>query len=60
MSDPVNLNRFRKVREKQKKKETANRNARKFGRSKAERMLEATRGEKAARMLDGHYMDDDE
>lgn len=60
MNEPVNLNRFRKARKRAEKRATADENARRFGRTKAERMLEAARDEKAARMLDGHYLDDEE
>lgn len=56
---PVNLNRFRKARERADKRAQADANALKFGRTKAERLLEATRGEKARRMLDAHKMEDD-
>ena len=59
MSDaPVNLNRARKDRERAEAKRRADANALKFGRSKAERVLAATRAEKARRMLDAHRLED--
>ncbi|MEJ6398834.1 DUF4169 family protein [Yoonia sp. 208BN28-4] len=43
----VNLNKARKTRDKVKSKQQADENAVKFGRTKAERVLEATRSEQA-------------
>lgn len=57
---PVNLNRFRKERERQETKTRADANAAKFGRTKSERVLEAARKERARRMLDQHRREDDE
>lgn len=51
---PVNLNRFRKEKARADEKAQADANAVKFGRSKAERVLEATRAAKARAMLDAH------
>lgn len=58
MTDPVNLNKFRKARDKAKKKASAAENREKFGRTKAERDLEAARAQKAARETDAHKRDD--
>ncbi len=60
MPDPVNLNRFRKARQRAEKKRQSDENAVKFGRTKAERLLEAARSEKARRMLDRHQIGEDE
>ncbi len=57
MPDPVNLNRFRKQRQRAERKRKADANAASFGRSRAMRILEATRNEKARRMLDAHARD---
>jgi hypothetical protein len=59
MSDgPVNLNRFRKEKAREDAKARADANAAKFGLSKAERVLRATRADKAKRMLDAHRRED--
>lgn len=49
---PVNLNRFRKEKARAEQKAQADANAVKFGRTKAERLLEAARAEQAKRRLD--------
>ena len=49
----VNLNRARKARDRAEEKAQADANALKHGRTKAERLLEAARAEKARRALDG-------
>ncbi|MBK0328386.1 DUF4169 family protein [Rhodobacteraceae bacterium F11138] len=54
MAEPVNLNRFRKIRARAAKKARADENSVKFGRSKAEKDLIRTRLQKAERTLDGH------
>jgi uncharacterized protein DUF4169 len=58
MSQPVNLNRFRKQKARVEKKARADQNAASYGRSKADRELERVRAEKAARDLDGHKSDE--
>lgn len=58
MTEPVNLNRFRKARDKAKKTASAAENREKFGRTKAERDLETARAEKATRETDAHKRDD--
>ncbi len=49
----VNLSKARKARDRAAEKAQADANARKHGRTKAERLLEAARAEKAKRSLDG-------
>jgi hypothetical protein len=56
---PVNLNRFRKEKAREEAKARADANAAKFGRSKAERVLDATRAEKAKKMLDAHRREEE-
>ena len=55
---PVNLNRLRKQKARAEKRARADENAVRFGRTKAEKTLERTRAEKAARDLDGHERDE--
>ncbi|WP_146587799.1 DUF4169 family protein [Puniceibacterium confluentis] len=57
MSEPVNLNRFRKDKARAEKKARADENAVRFGRSKAEKDREAARAARAARDLDGKKRD---
>lgn len=52
MSQPVNLNKARKARDRAEEKAQADANALKHGRTKAERLLEAAQAEKARRALD--------
>lgn len=59
MSTPINLNKARKARDKADAKARADANAVKFGRTKAERIAEAAREDRAKRLLDGHQRDDD-
>ena len=49
---PINLNKVRKARDRAADKAQADANAAKFGRSKAERLLDAARAEKAKTALD--------
>jgi hypothetical protein len=56
---PVNLNRYRKEKAKAEDKARADANAVKHGRTKAERLLEAARAEKARAMLDRHKIEDE-
>ncbi len=60
MNQPLSLNRVRKERARAEKRAKANENAAKHGRTKAERLLDVIRNEKAARMLERHRLDDDE
>lgn len=54
MDKVTNLNRFRKQKARADKRVEADRNAVKFGRTKAEKDLARAREDKAARDLDGH------
>ncbi|SFU17222.1 DUF4169 family protein [Sedimentitalea nanhaiensis] len=54
MAEPVNLNRFRKAKERAESKARADTNSVKFGRGKAERDLDRARKDKARRDLDAH------
>jgi hypothetical protein len=56
---PVNLNRYRKEKAKAEDKARADANAVKHGRTKAERLLEAAKAEKARAMLDRHKIEDE-
>lgn len=60
MSEPINLNRFRKSRDKADKIKQAEENRVRFGRTKADRELEKARASKAGKHLDGHLLNDDE
>ena len=54
MAEPVNLNRFRKQKTREDGKTRADRNAVRFGRSKAEKDQELAQAARAKRDLDGH------
>lgn len=56
---PVNLNRYRKEKGRAEAKARADVNAVKHGRTKAERLLDAARAEKARRMLDRHQIEEE-
>ncbi|HBS49515.1 MAG TPA: DUF4169 domain-containing protein [Rhodobacteraceae bacterium] len=53
MSTPINLNKARKAKARTLKKTRADENAVRFGRTKAQKTLDRTCAEKAARDLDG-------
>lgn len=59
MTKPINLNKARKERNRAEAKRQADENAVRFGRTKAERMLEAAQNEKASRQLDQLKFDDE-
>ena len=59
MSEIVNLNKVRKDRERLARKTEADRNARRFGRTKAERLAEAVQSEQLKRHLDRLKFEDD-
>lgn len=59
MNAPINLNKARKARNNVKKRQQADENAVKHGRTKAERILEATQNHKARRALDSHKFEDE-
>lgn len=58
MTEIINLRAKRKETDRKAARAQADTNAAKFGRTKAERDLEAARAAKAARALDGHKRDD--
>ncbi|WP_020043373.1 DUF4169 family protein [Salipiger mucosus] len=58
MSNVINLNRFRKQKARDEKRATADENAAKHGRSKAEKAQERARTERAERDLDGAKLDE--
>lgn len=58
MTEPVNLNRFRKTRAKADARTQAVENRVKFGRTKAEKSLTEARRDKAARDLDASKRED--
>jgi len=58
MKQVVNLNKVRKQQSRAEAKAQADANAVKFGRTKAQRMLEAARTDKARKMLDQHGVDE--
>lgn len=60
MSDVVNLNRFRKAKDKQAREIKAQENRVAFGRTKAEKELAKARDAQAQRRHDGHRLHDDE
>lgn len=53
MSEPVNLNRFRKAKDRSEKQATAAANRTKFGRSKAEKARDKAETERVDALLDG-------
>jgi hypothetical protein len=57
MTDPINLNRFRKAKAKAGEKATAAENRVRFGRSKSEQTRVEAEREKAERDLDGSKRD---
>lgn len=59
MSEPVNLNRFRKAKAKADAKVQAAENRARFGRTKAEKKLEAALRGKAAASLDASKRESD-
>jgi len=59
MADPVNLNRYKKARTLAETKAQADANALRFGRTKAERLLEAARAEQASARLEQSKFEDD-
>lgn len=58
MAEIVNLNRARKARARVQKEETAAQNRILFGRTKAEKQLDAARKAAEAKNLDGHKRED--
>lgn len=58
MSNVTNLNQFRKARARVEKRAAADENAAKFGRTKAQKRLEAAEAEKARATLEAHRRDE--
>ncbi len=58
MNDPVNLNKFRKVKARVDKQTRADTNTVKFGLTKAVKNQQALMSSNATRLLDGHKRDD--
>jgi len=58
LSEVVNLNKARKVRARAEAKATAAQNRARFGRTGADKTLEAARREKAEKTLDGAKLED--
>ena len=54
MSEPVNLNRYRKEKARVARRQQGDENAVRFGLTKEERALDKERAAKARRDLDGH------
>ncbi len=59
-ADIVNLNQFRKQRDKARKSATVEENRAKFGRTKQERRKDDATRDKADKSLDGKKLDDDQ
>jgi hypothetical protein len=57
MSEPVNLNKFRKAKARVEKQPQADANAVNFGRTKAEKDQQAQTTNNVKRLLDGHKLD---
>lgn len=60
MGDLVNLNRFRKERDRAQKAATAEENRARFGRKKSDKALDAAKADLEARRLEGHKRDETE
>ena len=58
MGDVINLNRFRKARDKATRVHEADANRRKFGRTKAEKAVEEQDAAQRKALLDGAKLDD--
>ena len=57
MSQPVNLNKYRKAKARADKQQRADANTVKFGLTKHQKSQQAQQADKATRLLDGHQMD---
>ena len=58
MGDVINLNRFRKARDKAANVQHADANRRKFGRTRAEKAVEESEEARRKALLDGAKLDD--
>lgn len=59
MAEIVNLKTFRKQKARAEKEQAASENRAKFGRTKAEKLLEKAKADQAATRLDGHKLGDE-
>ena len=59
MTTPINLNKARKAHERVLKKAKADTNVARFGRTKAERLLEAAQAQRAEMRLDQQKFEDE-
>ena len=57
MTDPVNLNKFRKAKKRADKEQRASENRAKFGRTKADKDLEKTRADMLRKATEDHKID---
>jgi len=57
MTIPINLNKARKAKARTAKAQAAVENRAKFGRTKAEKLLDTARAKKLASLSDGHRLD---
>lgn len=57
MTEPINLNNYRKAKARAMRRVSGDENAAKFGRSKDEKTLASLRNEKTQRDHDGHEKD---
>ena len=60
MSEPINLNKVRKERQRAERRRQADANAARFGRTKAEKARDEAQAKREAERLDGHRRDDGE
>ena len=60
MSEPINLNKVRKERQRAERRRQAYANAARFGRTKAEKARDEAQAKREAERLDGHRRDDGE
>lgn len=58
MADVVNLNRFRKTREREERAKEAEANRVRFGRTKAEKQRDRMEAERSTRFLNGQKLED--
>jgi len=59
MAEIINLKTFRKQQARADKEQQASQNRAKFGRTKAEKLLEKAKEEQASNRLDGHKLGDE-
>ena len=57
---PINLNRVRKARARDEERRKADENSVKYGRTKAERSIEAAKNEQSKEALEAHRLDRDD